>query len=206
MHNYKKISRFSIKSIRNAKHNETIYPDMVSKLDYYCSSETNFFIFSDDLTIIGVENNKYRGIFENSGRIIKKEKLNDRLQSIMIYDKNTNNVNTILVDENNNTFLAGDNNGDLVKYNLTNGKIIKYFKNIGISWIKSSTRLNNLCFFGGVNNNFIVMDNYTNTIILKPFESLINWINSIQICKVNMINSSKYMLIVTGTDSSYENN
>ena len=104
-------------------------------------------MLSDDLTIIGVKydkDNKY------DCKIIIKKKINDKTNSIMTYNGNTNRVNTLLVNQNKDYFMAGDYD-NVVKYNLTNGKVIKKFNNIGVRQVFSSIRLNNLCFFGGNN-------------------------------------------------------
>ena len=116
-----------------------------------------FTVLSDDLTILGVMYNKR---FSNY-KIIKKEKINDSKQSIMTYYGNSRTVNTFLVDENKDIFMVGDVNGDVIKYNLTNGKMIKHFVDLGISSVISSSRLNNLYVFGGNNFNFTVINNET---------------------------------------------
>ena len=72
---------------------------MVSKLDYYCYTESSFFILSDDLTIIGVEYNKIKKKFILNNKIIRKEKMNNQINSMMTYYGNTITVYTILVNE-----------------------------------------------------------------------------------------------------------
>ena len=105
--------------------------------------------------------------------------------------------------------MAGDDDyANVVKYNLTNGKVIKKFNNIGVGSVFSITRLNNLCFFGGYDSSFTVIDNKTNKIILKSVNTAIGWICSLQICRVkgSITKKTKYILTVNGKIPNYVNN
>ena len=91
--------------------------------------ESGFLVLSDDLTIIGVQYDKDKSY---NSKIIKKEKINDKTDSIMTYNGNSNCVDTLLVNQNEYSFMAGDIDDNVVKYNLRNGNVIKKFNNIGV--------------------------------------------------------------------------
>ena len=98
-------------------------------------------MLSDHETILAVEYNK------DKNSIIKKENLRNANESIISYKESGKYVHTLSLDKVNNTFLAGDWNGYLLKYNISTGAVIKDYGYIGIGKIYCSTRLNNLCFF-----------------------------------------------------------
>ena len=189
------MGRFSIKSVVEAKHNETLIPEFLSQLEYFCGNDSHFCVFSDEVTILGVK-------FEDKQTIVK-ERISDNNQSIQPYNGNTSEVCTLALDEANSTFLAGEINkskGNVVQYDIQSGRVLRNYGPIGIGHVLANTRLGCFCFFGAwTSKKFTVVNIRIRELVCEPVETCLNSIVSIKIFEIeNEPGNKLYLLTLTG--------
>ena len=161
---------------------------------YTCSNDSGFQVLSDETSIIG--------ILESDSKIIAKEHILD--QSICIYNAAISEVNTLVINQDANMLLAGEDNkngkGRVVQYDLDSAKVVKDYGTLNIGLAYSSVSSRSLCIFGGSGeSSFIVIDMITKRVLFSPKKTGIKYIYSLELCKNNDgISNDSTVLVVAG--------
>jgi hypothetical protein len=77
--------------------------------------------------------------------------------------------------------------------------LLKDYGDLGISYVRSSTRVNNLIIFGGYSYSFRVIDYEKMTIVGEKYDTAIDVITSLSICNVS---PTQTLLSITGYSST----
>ena len=199
----KRVRRFSNHSIVSAPQLAIVKPDAVSELNYKCENDSGFHVLFDEASIIGVQ--------KSDSKVIVRENLRKKSQSLITYNAAISEVNTLVVDEHSNALLAGENNHDqgrVVQYRLDTGSVVKDYGALGIGQVYSSARLGNLCAFGGWDkSSFTIIDALTQRVVQKPVTAAVKSITSLAFCTKDRESSSPdSVLVVAGYEPDYSQN
>jgi hypothetical protein len=165
---------------------------------FFCFTEKNFAILSDEETILGVYGKK-------KNNIILKENIKDRSKGVQAYIGNSHVINSILVHEDLDTFLAAECNnfkGKIIQYSLSSGKILKEYTNLNIGSIVASKKVNTLFFFGGSKGSFTVIDIKARKVLITPIITAVREIKSMEVFPINL-KHKKIVLAVVGYFPDY---
>ena len=140
--------------------------------------------------------------------MIIKEKINEICTPIVAYTANNGDVYAVAVNEPNNVLFAGGENfyrGQIVQYELSTGKVLKNYDQVGIGSIWSSTVIGNMWIFAGYKSSkFVVIDSVTKQVFHKPVTTAIDSIYYMTIGKVkHNRHDSKLLLFIVGDDPDF---
>ena len=152
----------------------------------------------DQKTLFGVDyNNRKKLITEDITEKNSKKAVNEHADKIwnLVYNEFTN------------TLIAGDYTGKVIEYKRKGAEweVLKTYPFLGIGYIISSFIIGNLVIFGG-HNNIRVVDMEKGEVLGDAFTTAMGWINSIQVCRVEINNDNKYVLCVSGYSVDYSEN
>ena len=157
-------------------------------------------MLSDEKTVVGVQ-------YEHEKELVVMEDIenDDPEYKPAVFRGNTNTVNTIVVHEELNTILAGDDDGNVIQFDLGTRTVVKDFGYLGIGGVLSSARIGHLAFFGGY-DDVAVIDIKKTAPFDVPLETALGCVYSLQICVVDGKQSNprpKVLLTVSGKDPDY---
>ena len=183
-----------------AQHMAELVPDRITKLDFFCFSDSSFFVFSDQATIIGVS--------KANKETIVKQNIRDHSQPIVAYAANIGLVATFTVVESNNTLFAGLSHhpyNEVVQYDLSTGQVVKNYGYIGFHRVLSGTRVGNLWLFrSGERHQFSVIDPVTKQIVHEPVNTAITDIFCFTTCTLHRSDPERRVLLfVAGQYPNY---
>ena len=177
-----------------------LVPGNLSRLEFYCITDSHYFVLSDEATFMGI-------YFKNK-QVIIKENILKKAHPVVQYTGGESKVGTFSVNESNNTVLAGEyfnGLGRVIQYDLETGKIIRNYGSIGVDLVNSSTNFRSFWFFGGIGCYHItVIDIITREIALKIPGTAIRNALSLAIADTNDQRlCRKVLLVVTGSFADY---
>ena len=187
-----KIARFSFEKIFDSQ-------NAAVKIDPCFKSKNTFCCYYGDTTFTVMKNQKsVLGIQKKTKRIVIKEDItSSSSQNSLIFFKHKNIINSVLINEEMNILLAGDDNGVIVQYDLTTGKTLKNYENIGINDIVASHCLGPVAVIGGWRSykiRFVFLDK--RIVHGEPFRTGIHYISSSQFCVLGAASTeSKQVLL-----------
>ena len=143
------------------------------------------------MTIVGTQVNCGK-------KLIIKENLQESYLNFMTYKGNTHWTNTIFVDEDRDALVTGNENGHVIQYSLSTGRLIKKYTSIGIGYVVYFARINNILFFGGWNSHVRVLNINTREIFNDPFKTSVLYTLSMDLCVIPTPNKTdKYKVLLT---------
>ena len=163
--------------------------------------DTRFAVMKDEKTIFGIKS--------SSKRVIVKEDITgDRSGSCpVLFYKHTKIINTIMISEELNVMLAGDDNGNVVQYDLITGKIQVDYGNLRIGDVVSLQCIGPIAFVGGWKSNLMrVLFMDIRQAFGLVFKTSIYSLSSLQVCFVNNPNNLKgnrLLLCISGYNPTY---
>ena len=181
---------------------EPLKPDLKSRLQVCCVyGDTTFTVMRDEKTVLGVQRRSRR-------MIIKEDLTGDRsAASPIAFSLHTNIVNTVLVNEDLNLMLAGDDNERVVQYDLTTGRVQKDYGNLRVGDIVALHCIGPVAFAGGWRTNlFRVLFLDKRKVFGPPFRTSIYYVSSLQLCFVRknlFLQGSRMLLAVSGYNPAY---
>ena len=184
-------------------HMTQLVPDCATQMKYNAISDSSFCVLSDQVTVIGVS--------AKDSETIIKENIVDHSMPKVTFTANFDEVNTLAVDEVNNTLFAGSDNygdGQVVQYDLSTGQALKNYGCVGVKVVLSSSRVGNLWMFGGfLSCKFTVIDSITRQVVNEPVKTTIKSIHSMTVFKTKEKNKfPKVLLLTFGTSPNYSKN
>ena len=181
----------------DASNGATIDPDCQSTSLFYAAYDSGFTVMPDQATIIGVDESQKTLIMEriadphSGGRSVK-------------FGKHGRGIRTILLLEKSGILLAGDNSNRIVQYQLDPAKgtwaVAREYRDVGISEVRSRTRLGHLAIFGGSNGSIRVINTRTSQLVGEPYKTGVQKIRALSICHVG---TSQTLLSLTGYSINY---
>lgn len=188
-----KIRQYDLSKVLSFKSDHKIIPKSASQCKYYSYSDSNFAILKDEHTILGVQT-------KVGSKVIIRESLLDPYLGHMSYSGNTHWTNTLYVDEDKDLLLSGNEHGKLLQFNLTNGKLVKNYGNLGVGYVVYYAKIGNLIFFGGWNSHFrLVLIDQRRT-FGEPFKTSIRYHLSMNLCIIPaQIPSKKPIIYLTSS-------
>jgi WD40 repeat protein len=157
----------------------------------------------DEKTIFGVQQLTKR-------MIIKEDITGVRSDACpVLFYKHTNIVNTVMVSEELNVMLAGDDNGNVVQYDLTTGRIQIDYGNLRIGDIVSLQCIGPIAIVGGWRTNLLRILFMDSRQVFGPvFKTSIHYLSSLQMCFVHNpknLRGNRMLLCISGYNPKYNN-
>ena len=157
----------------------------------------------DQKTIIGVEYN-----YKISHSVLVLENIIDKdvNNSLIKFGNHSNEINTILVDQEERYIFSGSDDNKIVQYALFDNnksiKVVKIYENLVTNFICSSVRIGNIAIFGGDNHNIIVILIDKKELLKYPIEVETQYIYSLKICRLS---TSDPKILLASTGVNYKN-
>ena len=190
--------KFDIKECFESETLSILKPQKKTQTNFYVWYENNCQVLRDE-RVFGVLYNAHfcTLILEN----VQSKILNNQIAFGVHFHK----INTVLVSEQHNCILAGDEGGRIVQYVLdgTTGKIIRDFGVVGIGQVRTCAKIGNLVAFGG-DGTVIFFDIAQGKFISDTIPVAIGLVFSLLFCPIKFPgNSPKILLIVSGDMQNY---
>ena len=139
-----------------------LVPDCATQMKYFVLIDSSFCVLSNQSTVIGVSN--------ADRKMIIKHSITDFSEPTVTYTADMDEVFTLGVNELQNVLFAGgsgcDSGGQLLQFDLSTGRAIKTFGQVGIDIIFSRIRVDNLWLFGDLNSSkFAVVDSVSRQVL-----------------------------------------
>lgn len=163
-----------------ARHTDELVPESSVRLKYFCESLASLCVLSDEATVVGI----------NSADVLTvlKQSISDHSAPIVAYDTRIASVFTLAADEPKNALFVGGFNyssGRIVQCNLSSGRVIRDYGDVGIGDIMSSASFGRLRFFGGGESfRFGVIDAQARRVAHEPLATAVEFIHSVAVCEV----------------------
>lgn len=183
-----------------AKNYSNLKPEFVSNMEYYSSTDNDFYVLKDEKTILGIN--------KNNTRTIIREDITDHSKPIFTYKETKSNIYTLSLNEEADSLVVGEENkleGRVIQYELKSGKLVKDYGPVGIGSVISSKNYQNFFIFGGYKSSKIqIIDSIRKVVLQEPFETAIKIIDSLDFCILNPnAPDEQNVLAVAGRQSDY---
>ena len=173
-----------VSEILKAYPNSIVKPKHKSQDKYFNSFENSFCVLPSGEIMIG----------ENSG-ILKTEDITRKEIRVVIDQKES--IETMIFNKNLNSLLIGEKNGIVSQYGRNpsgNFKKQKEYRNVEVGRILASDWSGNFAVMGGSRGVIILIDMNRKLVIEKRIRTAIQWVCSLQFCRV----SQKEMYLAVG--------
>lgn len=144
--------------------------------------------------------------------VLVKEKINNKVFFFtrQIAKEICNNINCLLFVENFKSFFVFySDKRYFVQHNINSGKILNKYTLSKVEDITSAIQYKQFFFYGGLQGNFGIFNLKNKTIVGKLIDTSVNWIYSLQICRVKDKKNEifdQFYLAVCGEEINYDKN
>lgn len=195
-----KIGLFNLSKIFNAKNQSKFLPEKKSKSDFYASSESNFVVLEDQITVVGVQKSFKKNNILIQENVFKKNS-KKTVSRIAIHD---NTIRTILLSNQNGDLYVGDNSGLVTQYRRNNHsgiwKKLREYANLGIGGITTGTQWKGLFFFASNKGPYIRMLKESTGLMSLRLKTAMSRVESVRACRSP---GSKSYLSVSGKGPNF---
>lgn len=194
------IYRFDLMDILEAEHSSTVSAQQASSTRFFCFHENSFQVLRDENTVIGIEYNDLKELI-----ILEQLDQDDPEYRPIIFRGSKNKVNTLLVCEELNLLLAGDDDGTVVQFNLSTGAVTRDYGYLGVGGVLACARMGRVAVFGGFDDLAVLLLD-EQRVFDVPIETALSSIYSLRCCVVDgskSQDSPRVMITIDGKDPDY---
>lgn len=173
------IRRFDLLDILGAEHSSTVSAECASSTRFYCFYENSFQILSDEATVVGIEYNDLKELI-----VLEHLDQDDPEYRPTVFRGSKNKINTLLLCEELDVLLAGDDDGTVVQFALSTATVTRDYGYLGVGGVLACARMGSLALFGGFDDLAVLLLD-KQRVFDVPMETAMGSIYSLRCCVVD---------------------